>query len=302
MVVLVLTGCSKIQDGTVTNYVPNNMADDRLNSDSKDTTPAGEIYQTLICGFSDSVLVNDWEIEYEFADREKFSDQPEEEIVELSINGMNVIGKYYETSYRGDNFYPSYYYKTENGFEFAIDESGLLDLCFWGDSSVQDAKMTEAECVDIARNFLANIINVDDYRIEVEEDPLGDEMYCVEFVKFVNGFRTADMATVTVKKDGTLYSYSGFMLGRVKRESISINNVDIEKIKKSAIDRVSSKYQSIESLFSRIDYEILYTELTVLKDGKIGFYFAIDGRCIQTFDEGETAISERHLVLVIIDD
>ena len=263
--------------------------------------PTEELYEVLVCDFSNSIPSVKDETEYVFADYEKYKDAPIDDTVEMIINGTKYSGKYQGSEYIAYNIFPSYVYLTEEGVEFLIDETGMLTHYFWKDEPLQDTKKTKDECVMIARDFLAGYVDVDQYEIEVDDHPDGRELYEVKFYKKLGDFKTTDTARVTVKADGSIYLYSSFMLGKVDKDAISAASVDLEKIRASVNERLNSIYKDVKDYYSRVEYDEKYVELTTLKDGSLGVIYTVDVRFIETRGEYEIWRSERISFVVLID-
>lgn len=259
-----------------------------------------ELYQVLIYDYSDSDLSVKHEIEYVFADYEKFKDAAFDDNIEIQVNDTRYSGKYQASQYREFNFFPVYQYVSEGGLSFEVDESGMLTSCFWGNASAHGATKTKDECIAIACDFLENIVAIDCYEIDVVEDSERG-MYTVSFTKKIGDFETTDTATITIKSDGSLYSYSSFMLGKVIEESISVDSINLEKIKESIDKKLSSVYQDVKNNYSQVEYSKYNVALTTLKDGNLGAVCTVNVEFIESVDEFETIASERISFVVLID-
>lgn len=288
IIVCVLTGCSNVK-----NKEPY--------TDSNGDAAENELYQVLI--YDHSASVASAKIEYVFADNEKYDDIVVDDHIELSINNIShisLVGKYDTSQYRGYNYFPVHRYEDEKGISFEVDDSGLPISCFWGDTSLPGTKKTKDECIEIARDFLASIVNINDYDIDIDEDPERGS-YTVKFTKSIHGLRTTDSATIVVKNDGELYSYSSYMLGRVTEESISTDAVDLDKVKRSINNKLTSIYKDAENIYSRIEYGEPDIMLTVMKDGKTGVVCTVDVSCIKTLGEYESRVGEKISFVVMVD-
>ncbi len=301
-VTLLLAGCSSVENNNITD--PNSPNSELTNGDigtgSGNENATNELYRVLIYDYSDPVSSAKHEIEYVFADYEKYKDVAVDDNIEIRVNGTRYSGKYQATQYREFNFFPVYQYVSEEGLSFEVDESGMLTSCFWGNASPQGAKKTKDECVATACDFLANFVDVDSYEIDVVEDPERG-MYTVSFIKKIGNFETTDTATIAVRSDGSLYSYSSFMLGKVTEGSISADSVDLEKVEESVNKKLSSVYQDVENDYSRVEYSEYNIALTTLKDGNLGVVCTVNVEFIESIAEFETSVSERISFVVLID-
>lgn len=143
-------------------------------------------------------------IEYVFADKEKYINTTPDDIVKVLINGISYSGEYQSSHYRSCNYFPVYEYTSETGLSFAVDDSGMLVSFFRGNTLLQGPEKTKDECVALAREFLASIVDVSNYDIDVAEDS-ERKMYTVTFVRRIGDLKAADTATIVVKSDGDLY-------------------------------------------------------------------------------------------------
>ena len=320
IIVLILTGCSNVQsngttssesnessnneDETESNGTTSSESDESSNNEdeteSNGTVDTNGLYQALIYDYSDSVPSAKHEVEYVFADYERFSDIVVDDNIEILINNISYSGKFQSSQYREFNYFPVHCYVDENGLMFEVDESGMLISCFWGNASSSGVEITEEKCLTIARNFLASIVDVDDYEVSVVEDSERG-MYTVNFTKTIRGLKTKDSATIVVNNDGSLYSYSSFMLGRVTDELTSTDVIDIDKVKKSVNNKLNLIYEDACNIYSRIKYSEPIVELTVLKNGEVGVVCTVNVECVEIAGEFETSVSERINFIVIID-
>ncbi len=279
IVVWVLTGCSNVQ------------TDDVVENGS---------YQAFIYDYSGSVSSANHKIEYVFADYDKYDDIVIDDRIECLINDISYAGKYQGSQYREYNYFPVHQYVDEKGISFEVDESGVLISCFWGNASLQGTKKTEDECVEIARDFLASIIDISDYDIAIKDNEERG-LYTVKFTKSINGIKTTDTATIVVKKDGSLYSYSSFMLGRVSENGISFDAINLDKVKESINNKLNQVYKEAKGVYLRVDYGEPDIMLTMLKDGKVGVVCTVNVECVEVLGEFETSVSERISFVVMID-
>lgn len=290
---LILTGCSSVQSNGTTSDESKESSDNKVEGDNN-------LYQALIYDYSDSVPSAKHEVEYVFADYEKFSDIVVDDNVDILINNISHSGKFQSSQYREFNYFPVHCYVDEKGLMFEVDESGMLTSCFWGNASSSGVEITEEKCLTIARNFLASMVDADDYEVSVVEDSERG-MYTVNFTKTIRGLKTTDSATIVVNNDGSLYSYSSFMLGRVTDELISTDIIDIDKVKESVNNKLNLIYEDARNVYSQIEYSEPIVELTILKNGKTGVICTVNVDCITVAGEEEVISSERINFIVIID-
>jgi hypothetical protein len=154
--------------------------------------------------------------------------------------------------------------------------------------------------VEIAKNFLAEIVDINDYDMTVEEE-VERGFYIIKFTKEINGLKTTDSARIVVKKDGSLYSYSSFMLGRVNENLISDYTIDLDLVHESVENRLDQIYQEAKNIYSRIEYGEPDILLTVTKDGEVGIVYTVCVDCIQEVGGGELNIGDRITFIVLTD-
>lgn len=252
------------------------------------------IYDVLIYDYSDSVESAKHNIEFQFADFEKYSSKEPSEEVEVYFNGQPYKGEWIMTQYRDFNYYPVYRYRDSNNVEFEIDDSNMLVSCFWGRVE-SDSIRTEEECVKVAVDFMKSIIDVNQYRISVQKND-DRQKYIIEFNKYIGDIKTTDSATVEVLYSGDLYCYSSHMLGKVSVNSK--NNVKLDDVIASVYAKLDTVYADAKSNYSRVEYETPELMLSTLSDGSQAYICTAVVRCINASGEFDTVVSER-LNLVI---
>lgn len=252
------------------------------------------IYDVLIYDYSDSVESAKHNIEFQFADFEKYSSKEPSEEVEVFFNGQPYKGEWIMTQYRDFNYYPVYRYRDSNNVEFEIDDSNMLVSCFWGRVE-SDSIRTEEECVKVAVDFMKSIIDVNQYRISVQKND-DRQKYIIEFNKYIGDIKTTDSATVEVLYSGGLYCYSSHMLGKVSVNSK--NNVKLDDVIASVYAKLDTVYADAKSNYSRVEYETPELMLSTLSDGSQAYICTAVVRCINASGEFDTVVSER-LNLVI---
>ena len=252
------------------------------------------IYDVLIYDYSDSVESAKHNIEFQFADFEKYSSKEPSEKIEVYINGQLYKGEWIMTQYRDFNYYPVYRYRDTNDCEFEIDDSNMLVSCFWGRVE-SDSIRTEEECTKVAVDFMKRIIDVNQYRISVQKND-DRQKYIIEFNKYIGDIKTTDSATVEVLYSGDLYCYSSHMLGKVSVNSP--NKAKLDDVIASVYAKLDTVYADAKSNYSRVEYGTPELMLSTLSDGSQAYVCTAVVRCINASGEFDTVVSER-LNLVI---
>ncbi len=223
-------------------------------------------YVALLYDFSDSIGSGKKQKEYDFADTEKYKNIKIQEQKNVKVQDKEFIGNYRETRFKAYNYYPEFEYRTSNGAEFSVDENGKPVFYFNSDTKVTQNVLSQEECMQKAKEFLKDIVDITPYTVEVVDETKND-CYKVTFIKYINGIKTTDQIRVSVNYDGSIYSYSAFMLDRVPVNT-KTDDIDFEQIKQAVITKVDSIYSDKKDNYDRLDYgEPEYT-LTILKDGK----------------------------------
>ena len=286
---VVLSGCSSSKkhddagDPKVSNNTPSNQSK----------------YQVLVYDYSDSVPSVKHNVEYEFANHEKYDNKTVNTHVELSV-GKNIYrGNILYSQYKGCNYFPTYMYLDSENNNFEIDDSGMLTFVFRGESSHEGAELSQDAYLQIAKDFLGNIIDISPYNagIEYKSD---SQIYEIKFEKYINGIKATDTATVSLNTNGELYSYSSFMLGKVTSEVVE-SSIDMDDVKESVNKKLDEICADAKKVYSRVEYGEPSFRITVLKDGSTGLVCTTDVNCILSEGEYDLTISERIGFVIIID-
>lgn len=164
----------------------------------------------------------------------------------VCINGVNLTGVYCGTT---DSVYSNHlqrsYWTKENArpvAQFELDENGrLLNLWLIDKNRNPDRTYSLEECEEIAREFLSNYTDVDEYVLARAEK---DDVRCYfEFKKRIAGLKTTDFASVHVRCDGVVDNFSSHSLGEIPADTKALFfklSADIAVMKK-----LNSYYQSI---------------------------------------------------------
>jgi hypothetical protein len=286
---VVLSGCSS-----------NKKHDEAGGSEGlSNTTNSQSKYQVLVYDYSDSVPSVKHEVEYEFADHEKYDDEKIKNRVELSIGENTYRGDFQSRQYNGYNYYPTNMYLDSENNNFEIDDSGMLTFVFRGESSSGGAELSRDAYLQIAKDFLGGIIDISPYDISIEYKS-DSQIYVIKFEKYINGIKTTDTATVSLNTNGELYSYSSFMLGKVTTEAVA-SSIDMDSARESVNKKLDQLCDDAKKVYSRVEYKEPSFWLTVLKDGTTGLICTADVNCICSEGEYDLTISERIGLVVIID-
>ena len=217
--------------------------------------------------YSDSLLESD--IEFTFGKKEGyFVREDAAQTLSQSINGNTVEGVYKESKYGYGNYFVTDRYKAENSDDstwFEVDSEGMLAGYTHKRSKVKPGKeCSEDECIEIARAFMKNIIDVSDYKMESKYDEAYDS-YKIMFTKYVNDFKTMDRAYVSVDKSGDVYLYTSNMLGKVPADVST--NFDLKAVKSTIEAKLDVLYENTKKTHDKTEYIDSEEILSVLEDG-----------------------------------
>ena len=236
--------------------------------------------------------------EYEFADRETYKNPDIKKEVKISVGGRTIEGVFRKQAYLSSNYFPVFeYYSTEYQTNFSLAPDGTLTFYFGG-GSASSSFASEEECVQKAKEFMSEIIDISPYTVRVEKDD-EKKIYSVHFDKYVGDICTADGATVTIGYDGNLRSYSSFMLGKVPTD-LKVE-VDMDEVKQLVRKKLEEVYKEKAKKYDEVEYkEPVAIKLTMLKNGKPGLTCYTTVNFINYYEESGMIIPET--VLLVISD
>jgi hypothetical protein len=255
--------------------------------------PGVKEYEAFVYGHSDSIAEVYSEIEYDIHSKEKYEDFQPPEQIEIIIEGKTISGSNGEKIYTNDNCYPEFEYRPQNDQceYFSVNEKGELTCVRFTDraSHIMGEKLlSQDECKNIAIDFFKNIVDVADYQITVTEE---DDLYYVKFQKFVGEWQTTDKASIALFKDGTLYQYNSFMMGRVPAD-LETSDIDLNRARKAATEKLDLLFTEAKEKFTQVTYDEPIILLTVLEDGTRALLYIVDVKCIKTVGNTSASISE----------
>lgn len=262
-----LSACSK--DSSLTVYEYSGLYDDSLVFSS-----SGDIYEDGDTGIYDN------------------SNAPRNRV-------YSFFGTEYQLNYKetfAKEFFPyaeDYYYANNNSdikFSFKENTDILTGVTFWDGVSIDPSIVLENEedYISFANNLVDDYIVLDDYVCSVstlvynfvEEDGIADgsynsydyfyksssstehPRYTISYTKYLDGFKTCEMAVVSLNPDGSLHSLQLNAIGlfdQVKLDGFS------EKMIETA---VSSKLEKICNDGYRIQSNTSQMTLCIDKEGK----------------------------------
>ena len=266
------------------------------NDESNDENRERE-FQILVSDLSDGES-SGLKKEYDKWAFKRFEDDSANDKLTLNIDGKKISGKYKQSHIGTYNNYSSHIYKGES-VEFEINaKTGELvaydDLSFVNRSE-SAVDIGSEKAVKIAKDFLNNYTNVDDYTVSKVED-LSSE-YVVRFSKTVCGYNTADRASVFVTKDGYIKTFMSFMLGKISPDlDISI---DDEAIEKMVIDRAKNARKDIDTQYDKVEYSISKKTLTLDEYGVPMLVYSVE-ITMTNYDNKDAGVARSCLIEFVV--
>lgn len=255
-----------------------------------------EGYSIKICGFSDSIPEAKHTLEYKEWSKGYFSDPKAKKNIDITVNGNAIKAEYVDSEVKFYDYNTTHRYKDENGDYLEITTDGKLCSYFYGErTDTSDKIYTEDECIDIARNYLDDIVALDDYTVKSEFDA-NQNMYMISFTKSCDGFIYADRADFMVKNTGYIYSFSSEMLGQIPKNTVT--EFDIETVKKQVRARLDTEYSEAKKLYDSVLFEDVCYTLTKIDGDRYAIVATVDVSCIRTSGDYDIIDSERIQLLI----
>lgn len=249
-------------------------------------------YKILLCGFSDSVPEIAHEYEYTKWNGDAWVDETVQNTVNQMFGEFRVEGDYLSSDIQKYDYYQTNRYVDANQNFFEVSFDGMLTSYFWGSSDVQDniSPLTEAQCVDIAYDFLNCFVNASQYRVKTQYYP-NQKYYEIIFDKYIGDIKSADQAQFIVEENGHICSYESTMLGRIPTDA-SID-FDIESISQEVRNKIEQIYQNVIPMYDKVEYGDLEYVLTMTDDSEYALVFTISISFINSVGDYDEVISEK---------
>lgn len=281
MIISVLSGCKQEGGSPVEGH----------SSINENSSTEGD-YSIQICGFSDSLAEKKHNLEYYKWNGEVFYDNEAPKHIEISFAGKTYEADYKDSRIRFFEYYKTHRYKTADCATFYISSFGTICNYFHGLSekeSESNVVLTEAECIQKACSILNNYVNTDDYTIQAKYNA-DDKRYDISFRKYVGGFMCADLADISIRETGDVYSFSSEMLGQIPVDA----DIDFDKdmIEKQVIAKLDNEYAEIKATCDSVQYNNIKYYLTKDENGKFALVCSLDVDCITHYEEFDELRSE----------
>lgn len=257
-----------------TSNMGNELTDNSNSADLVDKS-----YEAYIYAFSTSGVGAYTPLEYDIGDEQYYSSITPDENIQIQLFGTTIdlnLSEYYIKPYFIlPNCYPEFTYRDKDYSTYIIDDHGMLTM-FSSRKKPGETNLSQEECLQIAIDFLNNFVNIDDYQmLEITSgSSAAGEYYSFDFVKYIGEFKTTDKATVEVFRDGSIYSYRGFMIGRVDIKS-KTDDIDMDKINAAVDKRIDEIYGNENVHFDHMDLSKDF-KFTILRDGRRAMLCDVD--------------------------
>lgn len=263
-----------------------------------DATPESGTYSVLLFGLSDSIPGTSHEVEYTYWSTPVETDDAPE-TMSMTIKGDRRSGELYAANISSPNNYVEYcYYDADKG-SFGMNEFGELTFCFWeqqDDPAGSLEELSQDACLQIAKEFLSDFVDVDGYQLEVEHLEESEE-YLFHFTKYIGGYKTADTATVGVFENGGLDHFRSYMFDKIPA-STSVD-FDYSKATEAVYEKLDLLYADVKDRYEKIEYELYPFVVTLLEDGEAALVCTVDVTCVEPLEEGFKMYHDDKIELII---
>lgn len=224
-----------------------------------------------------------------------FEDKSAPRTVTVKLGDQNVTGVYLESDRRLPNNYQTDTYVINRKNRVMVDEKGnLVGHLEFGYKCSTTNRKTEAECVQIARDYLKAYCDLSGYKEFVRWDEYGQE-YLVEFCKMVGGFPSSDSVSVYVAADGHVGSVISSMFGRISTDlDVRLDQATVDQ---AIAEKVDSIYESVRDRYDEIEHSVATYRLTQRRNKAIVIFCNVKVYCIEQKEDGTT---ERHESVLMI--
>ena len=296
LVSLMLAGCESQHNVSVQTDSSNQQTDQSfIGDDTSENIPSENLpngsdenmkYRVLVCDSSNSIPNIQIDVEYDKWNHITTSETASQEL-SLELNNETIQGKYKYSMIKNGCNYLSHYYVYQFGQNFSINsKTGKIDSYFWGNPTQSgNIVLEEEDCINAAEQFLSNFTDVSEYNIF---NSYKDGKYYIDFIKYINGIPTDDCATIIVLQDGSLYSFSSFMLGEI---SVDITNPFVlENADQSVYQKLSAICNKVKEEYDEIDYFIRTRSITLTESEEVALHYSVDIVCAQNHGDVQEEI------------
>lgn len=212
----------------------------------------------------------------------KKSDAKQE--VTVTCGDITVSGHYLRSEIRQPEYFEAHWYATSNGQIFAIDNKGRL-LRYTSPSSPfveNDGKVyTEAQCLEIARAFVDEFVDVDEYTVtSIYNSSLN--WYVIHFKKYIGDLLTGDYIGVIVHERTGSFDFDSYMFGMIPSDMKV--DFDFEEIEARLVEKFEQMYGEEMGEYDELTHGEFRYELTCDKKKRAVLICTV-GVTIECYDE-----------------
>lgn len=254
-------------------------------------------YKVTLYSGSDSLTGANLRSEYddEWLTR-SFIDKSAPQEMTVKLGDRTVTGRYLESDRNLPNNYQTDIYQINRRNRFMVDEKGNLvgyiELGYECGTTIK----TEAECVQIARDYIGAYCDLSGYEAFVtcsESTP----KYRVEFCKMVRGFPSSDSIFVYVAADGHIGTVKSKMFGRISTDlDVRLDQATVDQ---AIAEKVDSLYESVRDQYDEIEHSVVTYRLTQRRNKAIVIFCNVKVYCITQKEDGTTERREDVLMIFV---
>lgn len=212
------------------------------------------------------------------------------ENVSVTFNGTSYSGNYQRSATKVPNLYVSHRYKGDKVFFEVNGTTGELTSITFVYEPSESSSLSQDQCRTIADSIVDDYINVDEYCITVNSQPIHSNcLYTFTYYREVSGYKTADSLTISIDGNGNISSFGKAMLGSFDEiESVSVDD-------KKAKNTIDAKLESIyRGNSKRKSHSVDNVVLIKLDDGTCAFLYTVDNQ----FEDAELSYGSRVQILM----
>ncbi len=216
--------------------------------------------------------------------------------LEFEFDGEKYQASYAYMQHLAYSYYPTYYYRGDNGGTIGIDERGnVVRFIRPYAESMPNVCIGKDEAVEHAMKIVGKYVEIDDYTITVE-DKEQFSYYSIKFEKSIADIKTCDYATVAICYDGSVQSFNSSMLGRI---SDNKRFFDRDGIEKAIINCLDNTYGYLNS-DREYDISLSEPQMIVTKDNETALiYIAHIKIKVPSAGDNELILTEEESFIVI---
>lgn len=224
-----------------------------------------------------------------------FKDKSAPRTMTVKLGDQTVTGVYLESDRSLPNNYQTDTYEINRKTRVMVDEKGNLVGCLkLGYEFDTTNRKTEAECVQIARDYLKAYCDLSGYKEFVWWTEF-TQTYRVEFCKMVGGFPSSDSVSVYVAANGHVGSVTSSMFGRISTDlDVRLDQATVDQ---AIAEKVDSIYESVRDRYDEIEHSVATYRLTQRRNKAIVIFCNVKVYCIEQKEDGTT---ERHESVLMI--